>query len=253
MTSKHRNGFTLIEISIVLVIIGLVIGVFMGGQVMIKAAKIRDAAAELEHYSSAYNAFELKYGCIMGDCPNATDFFGPTYVSASTYPGCTGATNGIGNGDGDGFLSSGGAAVLYCESVFAMRALILSNLFPTTLLDRCPNSSVYLFYGINDGCAYFLTDDVYNATPAQGLNTITWSRSGTSTGAAIKYPTISPVEAKGIDDKIDDGIPNAGKFYGLDTAYEPAGTGVTVANSCRTSGVYNTNETKTCRTVYYLE
>lgn len=64
---------------------------------------------------------------------------------------------------------------------------------------------------------------------------------------------MSPVEAKGIDDKIDDGIPNKGKFYGLNTASLAAGTGAVIANSCRTSGVYNTNETLTCRTVYYLE
>ena len=253
MSSRSRHGFTLIELSIVLVIIGLIVGGVMVGQVLIKAAKIRSAASQLQHYSAAYQTFELKYGCIMGDCPNATDFFGSTYVSPSAYAGCTNATNGIGNGDGDGFITSGGATVIYCESMFAVKSLQLSNLLPTTLRNTCTNTSNYMFNGINNGCAHFWVDDLYNKTPTKSLNTITWTFVGPSTGANTRYPTLSPVEARGIDEKIDDGIPNNGKFYGLDTASLAVGTGVTVVNSCQTGGVYNTNETLTCRIVYYLE
>ncbi len=63
---------------------------------------------------------------------------------------------------------------------------------------------------------------------------------------------LSPVQARLIDEKIDDGAPNKGKFSGMNS-----GDGVTssalIANSCITSGVYNLSEDFTCRTVYYFK
>ncbi len=250
---SHRSGFTLVELSIVLVVIGLIVGGVLVGKDLIKAAEIRAAVTQLQQYSEGYHTFKLKYGCAMGDCPNATDFFGAGYVSSSTFPACASATNGIGNGNGNGFIDDGGGGSSYCESVFAISALRLANFLPTTLLNLCTSANPYMFNGINNGCGYFLTDDLYGAVPQKSLDTLTWTVTGASTGASANYPTISPVQAKGIDDKIDDGIPNKGNFYGIDTASQAVGTGVSIPNSCQTSGVYNTNETMTCRTVYYLK
>ena len=80
-----KTGFTLLELSIVLVVIGLVIGTALVGRDMINAATIRSLIAEKDKLTAATNTFYTKYNCIAGDCPNATSFF-------------SGVSNGSGNG-----------------------------------------------------------------------------------------------------------------------------------------------------------
>src|SRR5450432_727787 len=67
-----ESGFTLIELSIVLVIIGLIIGGVLVGQDLIKAAEIRGQITQIEKYNTAVNTFRGKYNCLPGDCVNAT-------------------------------------------------------------------------------------------------------------------------------------------------------------------------------------
>ena len=62
------DGFTLIEISIVLVILGLIIGGVLIGRVLVKAAEIRSSISQIEQYRTAANTFKLKYNCLPEDC-----------------------------------------------------------------------------------------------------------------------------------------------------------------------------------------
>ena len=101
---QHRLGFTLIELSIVLVIIGLVIGGVLVGQQLIHAAQIRQQAAQFESINAAVNTFRTKYNCLPGDCPDATKFFGalttPTNGAACASIPSNGTLTCDGNGDG---------------------------------------------------------------------------------------------------------------------------------------------------------
>lgn len=82
------KAFTLIELSIVLVIIGLVVGGILVGRDLIEIAGARKLMSQMEQYQVAVTAFKLKYNCIAGDCSKATQF-------------------GLGtNGNGDGYIGS---------------------------------------------------------------------------------------------------------------------------------------------------
>ena len=63
----YSGGFTLIELSIVLVIIGLVIGGVLMGQSLIEAANIRKQMSDLEALDTSVQTFRLKYGGLPGD------------------------------------------------------------------------------------------------------------------------------------------------------------------------------------------
>lgn len=67
MIRNCRTGFTLIELSIVLVIIGLVIGGVLIGQDLINAANIRAAGTQIEGYETAIGVFRSKYHAMPGD------------------------------------------------------------------------------------------------------------------------------------------------------------------------------------------
>lgn len=78
---RTSSGFTLIELSIVLVIIGLIIGGILVGRDLIKTAEIRATIAQNEEFNTAVNAFRTKFNCLPGDCVSAVEFgFDPTTV-----------------------------------------------------------------------------------------------------------------------------------------------------------------------------
>jgi prepilin-type N-terminal cleavage/methylation domain-containing protein len=69
---KHaQKGFTLVEIAIVLVIIGLLLGGILKGQEMITQAKIKNVMADFSGISAAYHGYQDRYRAIPGDDPNA--------------------------------------------------------------------------------------------------------------------------------------------------------------------------------------
>ena len=59
---KKRSGFTLIELAIVLVVIGLITGGILVGQDLIQAGQLRSVISQVEKYETAANSFKLKYG-----------------------------------------------------------------------------------------------------------------------------------------------------------------------------------------------
>lgn len=89
MPASCRHGFTLIELSIVLVIIGLIVSGILVGRDLIRAAELRADISGVEKFGQAINAFRLKYNCLPGDCANATQFLEGAY-----------------NGNGDGHITS---------------------------------------------------------------------------------------------------------------------------------------------------
>jgi prepilin-type N-terminal cleavage/methylation domain-containing protein len=68
---RNQAGFTLVEIAIVLVIIGLLLGGILKGQEMITQAKIKNVIADFSGVSAAYHGYQDRYRAIPGDDPGA--------------------------------------------------------------------------------------------------------------------------------------------------------------------------------------
>ncbi len=87
---KRQSGFTLVEIAIVLVIIGLLLGGVLKGQEMITNAKIKKIESDFRGVSAAFYTYQDRFNRIPGDDANAEDRFTGTWAG--------GADNGSGNG-----------------------------------------------------------------------------------------------------------------------------------------------------------
>lgn len=117
MTTNDReisgSGFSLVELSIVLVILGLLTGGILAGQSLIRAAQLRAVNAEYQRYSAAISSFRDKYFALPGDMTNAVRFWGAQAGATADGPDATcialltAATSAATcNGNGDGQLNS---------------------------------------------------------------------------------------------------------------------------------------------------
>ena len=90
---KHvrQAGFTLVEAAIVLVVIGLILGVVLQGQSMIRNAEYRSFKSDLTDYQSAFYAFRDRYNALPGDFVNASGRI----------------DSGLPDGDGNGVIDNG--------------------------------------------------------------------------------------------------------------------------------------------------
>jgi prepilin-type N-terminal cleavage/methylation domain-containing protein len=238
--SKYNNnsGFTLIELSIVLVIIGLIIGGVLIGQELIRGAEVRSMIAQMDKLNSAVNAFRNKYNGIPGD-----------FVAADDYLS-TAANNGDGNGiihsaagvPAAAALTFGGAATNELGQFF--HHLSLAGLIEGSYSKQDAAGAVILnthmpYLKNNKGgiIAYGFTD--YNNYWHLGAQTTANTTIATSSA-------LSPEAAYQIDSKMDDGASDTGLVQArggtvLEDAVTGAGT-VGDAATCVVAGgpIYNT-------------
>jgi len=84
----QQKGFTLVEIAIVLVIIGLLLGGILKGQEMITQAKIKNIISDFSGISAAFHGYQDRYRALPGDDAGA----------AARWAAAPAATAGDGNG-----------------------------------------------------------------------------------------------------------------------------------------------------------
>jgi prepilin-type N-terminal cleavage/methylation domain-containing protein len=110
----HETGFTLIEISIVLVIIGLLLGGVLKGQELINSAKVKNFAQDFRAVPTLINAYQDKFRALPGDDGRAQ-----THVCPASNPACTvnGNANGVINGNWDDAPATASETVHFWQQV----------------------------------------------------------------------------------------------------------------------------------------
>lgn len=210
--NKNQSGFTLVEIAIVMIIIGLLIGGTFGGMKLIENANVNKAIRDIKAIESAALTFRDTYGRLPGDLPN----------SAARLPNCTVApcsTGGNGN-----------------------RIIGTTNLWATALPSP-PEGQENVTFWSHLQAADMLSIGTKNTTDvsfdeAQPSNSIgsgfrITDRSGTISGCPKRFErtilniTSSPTAALGwggttscsassaVDSKFDDGLPSDGAFISM--------------------------------------
>lgn len=228
-----KTGFTLIEMSIVLVIIGLIVGGILTGQDLINAAAVRAQISQIEKYNTAVRTFQGKYGGLPGDLSMASaSQFG--FQSSAPCNGTTGERDG--NGYIDGYYS-GQYVVEYGEATLfwadLSQASLIEGSFPnggatfsasicggvgTALSTTSGSSYVGTFFPTAKiGQSNFVY--VYDGSHASDGNTggigdnwfgIASITSVPLNGNMVTATAMSVLQAYNIDRKIDDGSPILG-------------------------------------------
>jgi len=223
----HRSAFTLVELSIVLVILGLLVGGVLAGQSLIRAAELRTTSTDLDKYRTSIYAFREKYMALPGDMTNATAFWGAADADFDTCADIATATDTVTcNGNGNGFIADGGIVSRdqWYEGYRAWQhlgnaGLVEGKYAGTSFADRTVNENIpgsnvppsrigkaasWGFRSMIDGQTGGSPD--WFAMPASNLLTLgNEDLVGEGSG-----PVLTPEEAWNIDTKLDDGKPGRG-------------------------------------------
>lgn len=222
-----RYGFSLVELSIVLVILGLLAGGVLTGQSLIRAAELRSVTTEYSKYQAAGNTFRDKYFALPGDMANATSFWGAAHATPATCLSTVGTGTQTCNGDGDGLIEPGAAASERGELFTFWQHLANAGLIEGSYngmagagsyVNEIPATNVPKSKLNNAGWSA-----IYGGTAATSGSAIVYAVdygnrlliAAPSTGANIVNPILKPEEAWNIDTKVDDGKPARGKVIAL--------------------------------------
>ncbi len=153
--ASDQRGFTLVEIAIVMVIIGLLLGGILKGQAMIENAKVKRIKKDVDSIVAATYGYQDKYGVLPGDDPADRKAAPPASLGAT---GCTG-------GNGDGYFSAGLEQVCAWQELYGAGFLNgdASDHTEATTAKRHPFGGRYLFrYGTHNNMYgnYIFIDNV---------------------------------------------------------------------------------------------
>jgi prepilin-type N-terminal cleavage/methylation domain-containing protein len=190
--NKREQGFTLIEIAIVLVIIGLLLGGVLKGQELITGARVRNLIGQQDGIKAAYFGFLDRYRALPGDYRNAST----TIANVAT------------NGDGDGVISNAGATK---EGTLAWEHLAKAGFINGSYTYNATPSDATTPMNPFGAFVELVHDAVYGGAAAA-------VRPNLKTGNRIPVEILAEV-----DRKVDDGLPNTGSFRTSDFGTPDAG------------------------------
>ncbi|HFD80054.1 MAG TPA: prepilin-type N-terminal cleavage/methylation domain-containing protein [Gammaproteobacteria bacterium] len=187
---KKQRGFTLVEIAIVLVIIGLLLGGVLKGQAMIENSRYKRLLADLDSFRSEVYMFQDRYRALPGDLTNAN-----TKLNAA-------AASGNGNGSVDGG---------WCDAAGEESCLVWSHLRYAGLLGGDPTLT---------GPNARITDHPYGGI-YDSISTGNWANGRTE--LKILMRNLPGDVAQRLDDELDDGNATTGevaRYGGSGASYD---------------------------------
>jgi prepilin-type N-terminal cleavage/methylation domain-containing protein len=223
MTSiqKHKPGqagFTLVELAIVMIIIGLLIAGVLKGQALIGNAKVTAQVAQVKSIDAATSTFKDMYSALPGDITNP----------AARLPNCLVAPCAtVGNGDGSITPVPGAAVAVGNEAadyfVHLNAADLITGINPVAVPPMAWGGQVPagkinggIDVGSTPGNVLLASGAEAAANTVGGIYLYLHATPGTAAVAADA--PFSANEAQRIDTKIDDGIATSGNVSAFGTA-----------------------------------
>lgn len=239
LSIKAKNrGFTVVELAIVLVILGLIAFGTLVGNDLVKSAEIRATISQIEGIQSSVKSFKAKYKALPGDMH---------YLSALEFGLATG-DGSAGRGDGNGILTgmNGGDSYQNAKQQSGENTLFWHQLSAAGYLEgNFSAATIAPVSGINIGSYYpkaKLGTAYFLVFSRDGINYLALSGVSTLGEDLTTSYGLTPSQAYAIDKKIDNGNPVTGLVLADDSATIGSneaglGSGLTSNNICADASI----------------
>lgn len=256
--NSKKQGFTLVELSIVIIIIGFLIAGIAAGTSLIEQAKLNSVVVDFRNHEVAYYSFVSKYGQAPGDF-NSGAVFWPNSCTSDNYGFYC-------NGNGDGVINAGNVDEQRLSwKHLSLAGLISNGIVPVPDDSNSPFSASFpsskvegayyaLEQGGNNGIYSGQLASVWPDAPNQNVLFIgkssSTSASFAGSGMVPNLGALTPDEAFSLDTKLDDGTTSStGTLIGATTGQvRSMDDGTNATSPCVTAGntnVYNVSGAKT--------
>ena len=196
---NQKAGFTLIELSIVLVIISLIVSGVVSSRSLIEQSEIRGLVKRMEQFQVAFQGFKEKYKYYPGDMPDATAVWGAATGNGNGDERIVYPTTGTGNNEGLRAWQQLGEAG-FIQGRYTGEGTTDQEAMPGENVPDLRFSNLLGVYVHHEG---WLLNDAVNLMIIGGYNEGTWNNEA----------GLTVVQAGGIDNKIDDGFPSRGRVW----------------------------------------
>lgn len=238
-----KRAFSLVELSIVLVILGLLVGGILAGKSLIRASELRSVGSDIQKYKTAFFSFKDRYFAIPGDMANAESVWGTFYASDTNCRANDSTSTPTCNGDGDGSIDSQTTrsremfrAWQHLANAGLVEGQFTGSSGPAGTYDAVIGSNVpaskfgkngFSVVGpdMHNGGGYYA--NLFPPKPfghyliygSYSLNGLTWGNG------------LTPEDAWNIDTKLDDGTPGNGSITTVFNSYNGSCASTSTASS----------------------
>ncbi len=266
--SRKKSAFSLIELSIVLIIIGLLVAGITGGASLIKSSELRSVMGEARAYAVSVNAFYTQFNAYPGDY--GTNIGG---VSASSTVAAYGDADGTIEYYSSATPSGGTKSESSAAWIHLRYAGMIDNLPATIALTEATTAPVFGTASStnsptapssktkNNGWAFDYRTATEGNSTAANQNTVVLSgtigtsvTAGTATllvGTNVATASLIGSDALSIDAKIDDGYANLGKVRGVNPG--SSSSCYTASTSAAANYVTTSSSTKVCALSFQID
>lgn len=244
---KHRKGFSLIELAIVIVIVATIVAAISVSINLYTESQMRSVVMDMQKYGAYYKTFKDRYHLPPGDFNQAQALWG---TNCADTVSCNGNGDTIVSAEADDVASEVHRAWKHLE-----QAEILNHQIPVVpatwnghlAIEATPKSQIagagYYFAGDYIGFNFFVDN-----SPFGTRNAIWIGKEANSNNSALVDPVFTGLEVYNLDKKFDDGrINSSGVAIGLLTGKLRFTFGEINRTLCTASGGYNVTDTnKAC-------
>lgn len=221
-----QAGFSLVELAIALMIIGIIVGGILKGQELLESARLKSILTQINEYRVATSTFIDRYDALPGDFDQAAELI----------------QDGLLNGNNNGRIEGPGLASHHNdhEAASFWAHLAAANLIPNpgtgsgnriTFGAGAPKAKI--------GGGFTICYHPFEDMPGH------WFILGHENGNKGDAPGLTPLQAMSLDKKADDGNPLTGKIRAKD------GAGVKSGSCITATGEYNTKNNEKACVVYF--
>ncbi len=251
---SDEKGFSLVELAIVLVIMGLLVAGAVAGKEILQISKLRGVISEVQKYKVAIESFQQTYEGLPGDIKNATSYWGAAADCVAPYTSELGKTC---NGNGDGWVGSDDVED-NTEPYTAWTQLSLAKI----IAGNYSGAGTEAVVGVNspkstsfDGGGYSFS---YHAAPWSyedslsrrfPANYLMYGKSHATRNDVLTV-AVSPADALYIDSKMDDGTPDFGDVL---SGTGDGATGVCVTGSAPNIIYSTSNNDVACTSMFAVK